>query len=292
MSNILNNINYRIDHWIERYKSSPPPDDKDENKSVSPTLSDSSWKMEDYSPSKNDDMLEEFSVDENDRVHLLKVVLEEYRHLPLHLPSGMVVVPSFDTLLEWHGCLHLKSGHYKGGIFKFSLHIPVDYPDSPPSVYFFNQIYHPLIDEETGELDLGPAFPTWRPGRDYIVLVLAYMKKIFFKRELYATSIPRKEFIAKCEESVADSLRLIYVPHPNSPIIFEPWRKGNTLISLIDASERRQISPFEAIQEKVKNLEQSLLPIQQQVDQLVDFVLHDIVEPIPDPVEDGVVIHH
>jgi ubiquitin-protein ligase len=286
---IIDQINHRIDYWIQKYKD-PPPVADDDSQSVSPVLSDSSWKMEDYSPSREVTEIE--SVDDNDRVHLLKVVLEEYRHLPVHLPTGMVVVPSFDTLLEWHGCLHLKSGHYKGGIFKFSLHIPVDYPDSPPSVYFFNPIFHPLVDEETGELDLRPAFPTWRPGRDYIVLVLAYLKKIFFKRELYSTALPRREFITKCEECVADSLRLIYVPHPNSPIIFEPWRKGNTLISLIDASEHRQVSPFEAIQEKIEDLEGLGIPIQQQVDQLVDFVLHDIVQPIPDPVEDGVVIHN
>ena len=52
-----------------------------------------------------------------------------------------------------------------------------------PSVFFHDFIYHPLIDSNTGELALGPQFPTWRPGKDFIFSILAYIKKIFYSKE-------------------------------------------------------------------------------------------------------------
>ena len=267
--------------------------------------STTSWKMEDFSPTREymnvsppgeDADLTLASVDENDRVQLLKVILEEYRQLPLHLPSGMVVVPSFDTLLEWHGSIHIKSGYFKGGIFKFVVHIPVDYPESPPSVYFFTPVFHPLVHPESGLLDISPAFPTWRHGRDYIVLVLSYLKKVFYKKDLntYATSMSKSIFSAKCEECVAESLRLIYVSHPDSPIQFSPWTRGLTMVSLIDASEHKNNSVHEQIQAKVDELAHSDMPIQEQAIALAETVVDDIVAAgfIDTPVEDGVVISH
>ena len=32
--------------------------------------------------------------------------------------------------------------------------IPKNYPSNPPSVNFINKIYHPLINVETGDLDI------------------------------------------------------------------------------------------------------------------------------------------
>jgi ubiquitin-protein ligase len=193
--------------------------------------SGSSWKMEDMNvvDYSGDEHLHEVSaVDSDDPMSLFKVLLDEYRHLMEYIPTGMVVAPSFHTLLEWHGSVHIREGFYKGGIFKFVINIPVDYPASAPAVYFFNAVFHPLVDPNTGRLDISIAFPTWKPGRDYLVLVLAFLKKIFFKRELnnYLVSMPRAMFEARCEECVSESLRLVYVCHPNSPIPFFPWRKS------------------------------------------------------------------
>ena len=201
--------------------------------------SGSSWKMEDMyavDDSREHHLNEVSAVDSDDPMSLFRVLLDEYRHIMEYIPTGMVVAPSFHTLLEWHGSVHIREGFYKGGIFKFVINIPVDYPASAPAVYFFNAVFHPLVDPNTGRLDISVAFPTWKPGRDYLVLVLAFLKKIFFKRELnnYLVSMPRAMFEARCEECVSESLRLVYVCHPNSPIPFFPWRKSLVVDKSID----------------------------------------------------------
>lgn len=190
---------------------------------------ESSWRMEEFGrPSYVEDYSSMNStgwVNQN-RDSLLTVLLDEYRHVSRNTPSGMMVAPSFHTLLEWHGVLTVNQGWYKGGIFKFVIHFPVDYPESPPTIYFFNRVFHPLVDD-SGRLDLSPAFPSWRSGRDYIVLVLSFLKKIFYKKELnsYASSMLKEDFLNYCKDCVDESLRLIYVCHPNSPFPFAAWRK-------------------------------------------------------------------
>lgn len=55
------------------------------------------------------------------------------------------------------------------------------------SIFFFlstrayPQVFNPLINPRTGELDLSIQFATWNPNQHYIVLLLAYVKKIFYK---------------------------------------------------------------------------------------------------------------
>ena len=211
--------------------------------------SESSWRMEDLangaSSQENSSFIDTSAWNAQNRNSLLTVLLDEYRHVSRNVPSGMIVAPSFHTLLEWHGVLFVNQGWYKGGVFKFVIHVPVDYPESAPSVYFFNRVFHPLVDEKTGRLDLSPAFPSWRSGRDYSVLVLSYLKKIFYKRELnsYASSMLKSDFISYCNECVDESLRLIYVCHPNCPFPFSAWRKPHK-----DHSPTRKKTSLELIQ--------------------------------------------
>lgn len=166
--------------------------------------------------------------DPGDKGSLLKVVLEEYKLLAPHIPQGMVVAPSMESILEWHGVVFIRDGWFNGGVFKFVMQIPPEYPNSPPSIFFFNKLFHPLVDAETGRLDISPAFPVWKPGRDYLVLALAFVKKIFSKKELnrYAFTLPSDEFKKCCDECVAESQRLLYISHANSPI---PFSEGSEL---------------------------------------------------------------
>ena len=241
--------------------------------------SERSWRMEDLghngtSSSFTDSSLIDTSTwNAQNRNSLLTVLLDEYRHVSQNMPSGMIVAPSFHTLLEWHGVLFVNQGWYKGGVFKFVIHVPVDYPESPPSVYFFNKVFHPLVDEQTGRLDLSPAFPSWRSGRDYIVLVLSYLKKIFYKKELnsYVTSMLKSDFTNYCNECVDESLRLIYVCHPNCPFPFSAWRRPHK-----DNSPRRKKTSLEliqaAVQEAVEGAE-SDQDIQERANGVVGWLL-------------------
>jgi ubiquitin-protein ligase len=115
----------------------------------------------------------------------------EYKHLQLRAPSGVYVLPSFDSLRRWHGAIFVRQGTYRDGVFKFRMDIPVNYPadGARPSVTFFTPVFHPLVDPETGELDMEGRFPSWRHGHDYLVFVLVFIKKIF-----YAKDFPLEDF--------------------------------------------------------------------------------------------------
>jgi hypothetical protein len=68
-------------------------------------------------------------------------------------------------LREWHGLLFISQGIYKGGIFKFILTFPIEYPHCPPLVRFISTVYHPLVDLESGEVDISIGFPSWTAGK-------------------------------------------------------------------------------------------------------------------------------
>ncbi|KAF9910125.1 hypothetical protein EC991_007257 [Linnemannia zychae] len=99
---------------------------------------------------------------------------------PHHCPSGLYVMPAADNMNLWFGTLFVHKGYYRNAVFKFQLTIPVDYPDSRPTVHFLSDMWHPLIDDR-GQLALQYQFPQWRPHRDYLFHVLHFIKAIFKK---------------------------------------------------------------------------------------------------------------
>ena len=50
--------------------------------------------------------------------------------------------------------MFIKGGYYNKGKFKFSIQFPKGYPSGNIKVYSATKVYHPLINIETGELDL------------------------------------------------------------------------------------------------------------------------------------------
>ena len=81
--------------------------------------------------------------------------------------------------------IFVRKGHYRGAIFKFCLMIPLSYPDEGPKVHFLSEVFHPLIHPDTGLLDISLQFPTWSSNQHYIVLLLCYIKKIFYKTDMW-----------------------------------------------------------------------------------------------------------
>jgi len=68
-----------------------------------------------------------------------------------------------------------------------SLSVIVRFPESRPSVVFLSDIYHPLVDPMTRQLDLTLRFPTWTPSKDFLFHLLIFLKSIFLK-------VPREDY--------------------------------------------------------------------------------------------------
>jgi ubiquitin-protein ligase len=58
--------------------------------------------------------------------------------------------------------IFIQNGYYKGGVFKFVINIPEEYPDAAPSVRFLTDMFHPLINT-SGNCAILHKFPRWRP---------------------------------------------------------------------------------------------------------------------------------
>lgn len=150
-------------------------------------------------------------------------LLLEFQRMHECLPSGMYVSPSTQSIFTWHGVMFIRSGLYRGGIFKFQLDLPEEYPELPPTFHFTTDIYHPMVEPESGRVDIDVWFPDWRPGSDYAAAVLPRVHKAIVQREqlggrsdgvdpanmeaceLYKES-PAK-FAEKAKECVAASLK-------------------------------------------------------------------------------------
>ena len=56
--------------------------------------------------------------------------------------------------LVWHGVVFVRFGIFKDGKFKFRINFD-DFPKKPPKVHFMSEVWHPMVNHETGLLDLG-----------------------------------------------------------------------------------------------------------------------------------------
>ncbi|KAL8438952.1 hypothetical protein Efla_005087 [Eimeria flavescens] len=111
-------------------------------------------------------------------------VLIEYAKLPEFAPEGIYCLPSWTDVRSWDGVVFPRHGVYRGGIFKFRIAIPKKYPNAAPTVAFLTPLFHPLVSEETGELCIQAYFKEWKSERDYLPLLLMYIKSIFFSKDL------------------------------------------------------------------------------------------------------------
>lgn len=108
----------------------------------------------------------------------------EYLILKKQQLSGVYVMPSSGSALKWFGVLFIRQGLYQGGVFRFTLYIPDNYPDGDcPILVFEPPIFHPLINPETGELDVKRNFQKWRRNVNFLWQVLLCARRAFYKIE-------------------------------------------------------------------------------------------------------------
>ena len=80
--------------------------------------------------------------------------------------------------------IFIRDGPYKGGIYKFEIKFPSEYPTKSPEVYFQTNILHPLIQETTGKLDL-IKFSNWESGKNYTIQVIYFIQEIFYEEAYF-----------------------------------------------------------------------------------------------------------
>lgn len=154
-------------------------------------------------------------------------------------PSGIYVAPQSNNSrsrrllkLGWFGVLFIREGYYSGGIFKFCLEMPTSYPEQAPEFTFQSRVYHPMVDELSGRVDISLGFPNWESGKHHILAVLYFVKKIFLLKQYLelelsfnkAAAILFKsnnyEFAKKVRAFIRDSQsnEKLYNSHPDSSL--------------------------------------------------------------------------
>jgi len=75
----------------------------------------------------------------------LKRLHKEFKELNKNLYSEFSIFPT-DNFLVWNGVIFgPENTPYQGGIFKFELIFPKQYPNKPPALKFLSQLFHPNI---------------------------------------------------------------------------------------------------------------------------------------------------
>lgn len=147
-------------------------------------------------------------------------LMSEYLLLMKQQLSGVYVMPSANSAFMWFGVLFIRQGLYQGGVFRFTVHIPDNYPDGDcPDLVFEPPIFHPLVDPKTGELDIKRNFQKWRKNVNYLWQVLLCARRAFYKIETQMPLNPEaatlyeqnlEQFKVKVAESLAHCEQRLY----------------------------------------------------------------------------------
>ncbi|ANQ10807.1 Ubiquitin-conjugating enzyme [Plasmodium coatneyi] len=113
-------------------------------------------------------------------------ILTEYSFLMQEMPRGIYCLPQEDNLLVWDVFIVLYSTVYKSGKFKAQIRLGENYPHTIPEVFFLSPVFHPLINFQTGKLNLGKHLNEWTPKSHYMSLIFLYMRNIFYLKDEYS----------------------------------------------------------------------------------------------------------
>ena len=92
------------------------------------------------------------------------------------------------NIAQWKGTLVIKDGLYANSILNFKILIPDDYPNNSPTVFFEGKVYHPLIDQANGKLDVIKLFPKWQPGKNFLLQLIIIIKDLFYDPKYFQIS--------------------------------------------------------------------------------------------------------
>ncbi|KAH0955063.1 hypothetical protein HN011_005505 [Eciton burchellii] len=118
-------------------------------------------------------------------------ILSEYKMLCSQEGNlkGIYVIPSALNSFLWFGVQFIRQGIYKGGVFRFTITLPPNFPlGDCPKVIFETRVFHPLINPENGELCTSWGFTEWRRN-NRIWQLIQYITKIFIKLDTKMTPV-------------------------------------------------------------------------------------------------------
>ncbi|XP_029163581.1 protein crossbronx homolog [Nylanderia fulva] len=132
-------------------------------------------------------------------------IISEYKMLCSQDLKGIYVIPSALDSFLWFGVQFVRQGIYKGGVFRFTISLPPNFPlGDCPKVVFETQVFHPLINPENRELCTTWGFPEWRRN-NRIWQLIQYITKIFIK--LDAKMTPINQEASSLQESNLEAFR-------------------------------------------------------------------------------------
>ncbi|VWU49714.1 ubiquitin-conjugating enzyme E2, putative [Hepatocystis sp. ex Piliocolobus tephrosceles] len=149
-------------------------------------------------------------------------ILTEYSFLIKEIPRNFYCLIQYDNLYIWDVFFFLYSTIYKNGKFKIQIRLNENYPNSIPEVYFLTPVFHPLINPESGKLNLGIYLNKWSPNTHYMSLVFLYIKSIFYLQDEYSKDIienkkayyllnnNKQKFLKKVNEYIKQSNSKLY----------------------------------------------------------------------------------
>ncbi|SOV80871.1 ubiquitin-conjugating enzyme E2, putative [Plasmodium reichenowi] len=116
-------------------------------------------------------------------------ILTEYSFLMNEIPRNFYCLPQIDNLLIWDVFIMLYSTVYKNAKLKLQIRLSHNYPNTCPEVFFITPIFHPLVNIQTGKLNLGTSLSKWDPSCHYMSLIFLYIKNLFYLQEEYNKEI-------------------------------------------------------------------------------------------------------
>ena len=76
----------------------------------------------------------------------IKRLMKEMKALKDNPYTEFSIHPKPDKFLDWEGIIFgPESSPYQGGIFKFEMKFPKEYPNKPPKLQFITPLFHPNI---------------------------------------------------------------------------------------------------------------------------------------------------
>ncbi|GMR59286.1 hypothetical protein PMAYCL1PPCAC_29481, partial [Pristionchus mayeri] len=172
---------------------------------------------------------------------LRHAIISEYAILGRKPIEGMFIMPGHINILEWWGILFIRNGIYTGGIFRFCVYLPKDFPetDNLPVIELESEVFHPQISLKERRVDLTRYFPDgWKRDKHHVWNALIVLHRIFFSLDVDVETSAnheaailwkedKKKFKALARQNVDHSRTIVYEDPANVEDInclrFTPW---------------------------------------------------------------------